>query len=77
MGKSRLDKNEQKPEKVPKNRRGECVVVNIKRERMRGLTVAGTEGIKSQQARTSSRGLVPENETRVRKSARDPRDFDS
>ena len=33
---------------------------------MRGLTVAGTEGIKSQQARTSSRGLVPENETRVR-----------
>ena len=25
----------------------------------------GTEGIKSQQARTSSRGLVPENENRV------------
>ena len=35
MGKSRLDKNEQKPEKVPKNRRGECVVVNIKRENER------------------------------------------
>ena len=35
-----------------------------KKMKMRGLTV-GTEGIKSEQARTSSRGLVPENENRV------------